>query len=294
MKKKTIVTLIILVFCTFSVFSQIKIYSGVPEGSYNRLASDLMKISKQEVEVVETEGSAENFQKLISEKGANIALMQYDVLVSKRLEDSTLTKDIKVLFPLDYEEIHLIAYKDANIKKLSDLAGKHVAIGSSNQGTNITAKLIKRQTNIQWIDVEIGFNDAFVGLLVGTVDAFFFVGGVPVKKLKDLSPDFANMIEIVPIEARSLDRIYTKTKIKAYTYKWSKKHINTYAVKSVVTVNTAKTNKKSLKKIDNLLKDVNTNIEKLRKEGHPKWRRAEFNFENIEWTIYENSKDIFK
>jgi len=275
--------------------AQIKIVSGVMEGSYHRLASDIQTTLKDmKFEVVESGGSTFNYDELIKSDASLISLLQYDVLLYKSMEKPEETKNIKILLPLDYEEIHLVAYKESNINSLSDLEGKKVAIGSPEQGTNITAKLIKQQAGVEWEDVEIGFNDAFVGLLVGSIDAFFFVGAVPVTKLKDLSPEFSNLLNLVPIESPSLDRIYAKTRIRAFSYKWSKDNINTYAVRSVIAVNTKNMTTEQSQNLDKMLLGIKNNIEELKKSGHPKWRRVDFNFEEFELPVYENAKTILK
>lgn len=292
--KKYLLTALIFAGALFTVKAQIKIVSGVMEGSYHRIANDIKeRVDEIDIEVIESGGSTFNYDELIASDASLISLMQYDVLIYKNMENAKETNNIKILLPLDYEEIHLVAYKETGITSLEDLEGKKVAIGSPEQGTNITAKLIKQQTGIEWEDVEIGFNDAFVGLLVGTVDAFFFVGAVPVTKLKDLSPEFSNLLNLVPIESPALDRIYDKTRIRAFSYKWSKENINTYAVASVIAVNTKGMTKKQQNNIDKLLIGIRDNMDELKKTGHPKWRRVDFNYDDFELPVYNNVKEIF-
>ncbi len=288
---RSIVTFILSI-AIISADAQIHIYAGVDEGSYNKLAQDIKSITNLEVEIIPTGGSAENYDRLINDTSLCLAFLQYDVLLFKKLQNSQETKNIQIIAPLPYEEIHLITYTDTGIKTLADLEGKTVAIGAPTQGTNITARLIKQQTGMSWTDVESDFNDAFVELFIGAVDALFFVGAAPVVKLRAMSPKLKKLISLASIDNNSLDQIYSKSRIKAFTYKWSDQYVNTYSVRSVLAVNTL--NKQHDKLITQLLQDIKNHTEQLQTTGHPKWRMIDYNFNGIDWTIHPSAIEVFK
>ena len=100
------------------------------------------------------------------------------------------------------------------------------------------AKNIKRLSGVQWIEVEVAFNDAFVKLLSNDVDAFFFVGATPVEKLSKLSRGVKKFIKMVAIDDKALSAVYSPVKVKAGTYRWVEGDVNTYAVKSVLGIAT--------------------------------------------------------
>ncbi len=277
-----------------SAYSQKIILSGVEGGSYNLLAKDIQKITQVSTEVGTSTGSVYNFNQLIAVNDTDISFMQYDVLKYFRdIENAADIDKLKVILPLSFEEIHLIVLKDAPINCLADLKGKNVAIGSLTQGTNVTAKLIKHITMTEWVDVDLGFKDVFASLLSGQIDAFFFVGASPVGKLNELSERSKNLIKLVPIENPKLQNIYKPTVIKKGTYRWEDKDIPTFSVQSLLVANTAKETPEEIKSLELLLTDIKNNIEKLRKEGHPKWKEIDFDFSKVKWEIHPSAKKIF-
>jgi len=265
------------------------VYSGVKGGSYNLIIDDILKISSVKLKVEQTGGSMENFEKLLGNQTPSIAILQYDVLLYNDLVSSETVKNLEILLPLAFEEIHLVTLKESTINSIKDLSERKVAIGSLSQGTNITAKFIKRITEINWIDVEVSFKDAFEELLSGKVDAFFFVGAAPVEKLDELSAASKNIIKLVPIENPKLNGVYSSVQIQADKYSWINYNVNTYAVQSVLAVNVANETEASREEVFNLMQDINVNLGKLQQEGHPKWRQIDFYFGDLKWKIHKSA-----
>ncbi len=292
--KQLFIIVAIILTCSLNSFSQLIISSGIKGGSYNLLADDFKLITDIEIELVESGGSVDNYDRLLKENDMNITFLQSDVLFYNNFEESENTRYIKVLLPLSYEEIHLITLQDNNeINSLNDLSGKRVAIGKSTQGTNITAKLIKRLTGIEWIDVEEGFNVAFSLLISGSVDAFFFVGAAPVGKLNEFSQRTESLLKLIPIEHRKLRKIYIKTVIPAGTYDWVPNDLTTFSVASVLVKNVKNETEKSRELTEKFLTDIRDNIEILRTKGHPKWQEIRFDFNNTNWPIHKTAKRVF-
>ncbi len=294
MKIRYFVPAVLLLVAGFFMKSaaQINLLSGIESGSYNRIADDIKKISTQPVSIQQSGGSSENYEKLTTNDAVNVTFLQYDVLIYKDLLDFSLSRDIQVLLPLGYEEIHLITYNDSSIQSFEDLNGKTVAIGSQEQGTNVTAKLIQRKTGIRWNDVEVEFNDAFVQLLMGEVDAFLFVGAAPVTKLKQFNNQMQNVIRLVPIEHQALEKIYKKCTIKAGTYSWADYDVQTYALPSILAINAVYSDTTDEQSINQLLLDIKNNIHILQEGGHPVWKKIDFSFADLEWPVYRHSERI--
>ena len=204
LKQSILLSAILFLFPSL-LMSQLVIHSGYQNGSYYKIANDLKGIVKDQVSVdtikisetkekydtivteflkVKTsDGSVQNYRKLIKSSGGQMALMQQDVLTYQELMDlkdgTHNTDDLRVLLTLGQEKIHLITYKKSKIESLEDLKRKRVGIGISNEGTHFTAKQIKKLTKINWQDVEIPVTDGFSALLNGEIDAFFLVGADP-------------------------------------------------------------------------------------------------------------------
>jgi TRAP transporter TAXI family solute receptor len=274
------------------------IVSGIASGSYHQIVNDIVKISTKSMQVRTSQGSVDNYQVLINDSKVDVVFMQSDVLAAAKQYDyknkTDNSKNVKVLIPLANEEIHLVTRVNSGVYKLSDLAGKKVGVGvASVEGTHVTAGLIKSITGIHWEDVEINFDSAFVSLLTGDIDAFFFVGYAPAKKLYDLLPTYNQLIKLVPIEDDRLKRFHVKSVVKRGTYPWLHYDVNTYAVKSLLVTNTAfeaPSDKEDLKK---LLLDIKENLEYLQQNGHPKWKEVDFNFKGVTWEVHDVAKEVF-
>ncbi len=307
----------------FSTQAQLRLLSGFPKGSYYEMAMDIYAVASPTVtvdtifmvdvngndsfsfdrtsapfvKVLSSKGSLHNFNKITRETTPQVAFMQYDVLYEQQLKDikkyRKRTDSIRIILPLGFEEIHLVTLKKSKIDNIQDLKKKRVAVGAAMQGTSVTAGLIKEKTGIQWIDVQVSFDDAMHALLTNKIDAFFFVGSAPVSKLNGLSPTFHNL-KLVPIEDKALDDIYTKTTIPANTYHWLEEDVATYAVRLVLVSDVSKEktpkDKENLRK---LINEIQNNIGKLQEDGHPNWKKVDFNFSDIQWEPHDIAKDIF-
>jgi TRAP transporter TAXI family solute receptor len=282
----SVITIIALIAITaVNSDAQIKVLSGLDGGTYFHLATDIAHNSTQPVEVLTSNGSMDNFKQLMADNDINIAFMQYDVLLTNKLLNNKLQDEVNVLFPLFLdEEIHLIAKKGSKIKKLKDLKGKKVAIGTPEQGTHVTALTIKEKTGIDWDNVEMGSNEAYEALMRGEIDAYFYVGGMPINSLLDL-PDTAQ-IQLVNIKDKRLNDIYRKKKIEKGTYLWQKKTVKTYAVPTLIVVKIKDMSLETEKQVNKLLDDINKNIKKMQETGHPKWKEVYYRNQDIDWPYY--------
>ena len=253
------------------------------------------------MEIIPSSGSVENFNNL---KAGTVAFMQYDVLQQEAWNDLTnitnKTDDVKILLSLGNEEIHLIAHTESNISSIRDLNDPNIkiAVGSKDQGTAITAMIIKQQTESKWTDVHLSFKESIRALLTREIDAFFFVGSAPVAAFKPfsrLSPAHQKKIKLISISDNRLKEIYgDPIKITRTTYDWAPYDVNTYAVKSLLVTKTTDETPAQRKEIKALLSAIKTNVINLQKDGHPQWRSVTFNFNKIDWPIHDVAKVVFK
>jgi uncharacterized protein len=325
MRRKLFLAIIALTICTTqAVFSQIDLLTGVEKGSYWQMGTDMFKTlgdittirtdttktwdEKNDsvstsvkrtpmLNVLTTKGSAYNFYRVCMDPHAEIAFMQYDVLLDAQLEDikkyTKKTDSILMLAPLGYEEIHLLTLKTNKIFTLADLKGKQVAVGAAGMGTAITAKFIKAKTGVQWIDVQLAPKDAINQLLSGRVDAMFFVGSAPVPTLNSLTPAFEKL-KFIPLKEKALEEYYSKVTIPKGTYSWLKDlDIETYAVRSVLVCNIKKETIQDKKNYKVFLTSLKNNLDKLQEKGHPAWKRVDFDFSTVRWEIHPIAKEVF-
>ena len=259
------------------------------------------------LQVRDSEGSYYNFLRIIK-SNTDLAFLQYDVLLYESMKDLTRTykksESIKVILPMGLEQIHIVALKSEEkdaIKNYDDLKGKKVAIGSSLQGTNITAQYIKEITKMKWQDIEIPYDKALKALLSGRIDAFFYVGADPVSNFTGMSKQMRDRITLIPLNptkgVKYLDETYTKTTIKQSDYKkWLTADVPTYAVRSLLVTDINGQTEETKADIVKLMQVVyshkdDTNI-------HPNWKEVfgaiEANGAEIDWDFYEATQSIFK
>lgn len=283
---KLFVLLMVASMATISVSAQINFLSGVRGGTYEALANDIKSASSQEIRLKNSMGSVDNCRQLITpDNDIFVSFLQYDVLLVNELQNPNLRDELRVLLPLFLnEEVHLITMKDSEINSLKDLRGKRVAVGARDQGTYVTAQTIKQRTHTAWRDVEMHSSEAYKALLNGQIDAFFYVGGAPVSSIYS----FGNSapIKLVNIESASLEDIYTPVKIKKGTYAWQDESVTTYAVTTLLVVNTKNMTNDIQHKLNMLLLDIEKAMKTFQKTGHPKWQDVYTKNQLIDWPYY--------
>lgn len=251
------------------------------------------------VKVQDSEGSYFNFLK-VNKSGADIAFIQYDVLLYESMKDLTRTykkaDNIQILLPMGTEQIHIITLKadgKNGIKSFDDLKKKKVGIGSSLMGTNITAKYIKEVTGMKWQDVEIPFDKSFKALFSGAIDAFFFVGAKPIKELADLSVTMRDKISLISIPANEqLDKAYEKINITPEDYKWLETPVETYAVKSVLVTSLLGQTPEKEEAIFKMLETIKAH--KDDSGNHENWKIIKFaKNDKIDWEYYPAALKLY-
>lgn len=105
-------------------------------------------------------------------------------------------RGVAVLYP---EIVQIVARADRNIRSLSDLAGKIVAVGAAGSGTAVEAELILRAAGL-WGRIKAEYRDfaaASEALALGQIDAAFIVAGIPTAAVQTLAA--RTPVTLVPI-----------------------------------------------------------------------------------------------
>jgi len=80
---------------------------------------------------------------------------------------------------------------DSDIKRIEDLKGKSVSVGSPNSGTEVIARRLLTVAGLDYrSDVNVsglGVGESVAALRDGTIDGFFWSGGVPTGSITDLT-----------------------------------------------------------------------------------------------------------
>lgn len=277
--------------------------TGSTGGTYYPMGSDIAKLAARKglrIQVKSSLGSLANIRRMSSSENAGISIVQSDVIeflsnTPSRINKSVL-KDLRLIFPLYNEEVHLLA--KGGIKTISDLENKRVVVGKLGSGTFVTANNILNKLGMTVAQVhDLSPKDAYQDLLLGKVDAVFFVGGKPISYIKGLLEvkvdealrKYAEDIHLVPLDDERLYSSYAPATISPSDYvtsdglfRLTDVDVSTVAVRAVLvgydfSKNNSAYSQMRCKQMDQLNTIVRDNLELLAsggvdgKEFHPKW-----------------------
>lgn len=139
----------------------------------------------------------------------------------------------------------VVTTADSGIESIDDLQGMRVSVGSPNSGTEVIALRIFEAAGMdadadidrQQLDVD----QSVQALRDGTIDAFFWSGGLPTGAITDLSTtDQVVMIptaEYVDDLQQTYGDVYTETDIPADSYDGLEQDVATVVVPNYLVVN---------------------------------------------------------
>ena len=98
---------------------------------------------------------------------------------------------IRALATLYSNVTQVVVPGDSDIKRVEDLKGSSVSVGSPNSGTEVIARRLLAVAGLDYksdIDASgLGVGESVAALRDGTIDAFFWSGGVPTGSITDLT-----------------------------------------------------------------------------------------------------------
>ena len=298
---KTKISFLILLFSVstfYSAFAQLTILSGPDQLTYYRFVEDINNVlgndSVKPFINKSTNGAGYNFEQLVDKNSPyKIALIQEDVLyymsALDHRDNTNKTKDLKVVVPLAQEQIQVITRKNAGLNNLQDLKEKMVAIGTTDQGTYMTANYIKIRSEVYWRSRNIHIDDVLNELYMDRIDAFFIVGSAPISKLNIDPRAMVKGIDLMELDNfNGWADYYENDTIYKGTYKWLEKDVPTYSVQTVMVVNTSKLTDKDKAELNAFIENLNANLDKLKEVGHQQWKEVDLNdWSPEDWPLYK-------
>ena len=225
--------------------------TGDTTGSYyafgNLLAAHMGDAAGVTVDVVSTEGSAENI-KGINEGLYQLGMAQADVM--SYAWDGILSfakegemRNFRAIGGL-YEEALQIVTLDESIKNVGDLRGKTVSIGAESSGVAFNAMNVldvyglRTGEDIQ--TVHMSFADSVAAMKEGKIDAAFIVSGAPTTVVEDLI--VTEQVQLVSIdkekvaELQKLYPYYNEYVILSGTYTGLDADVTTVSIQATMIV----------------------------------------------------------
>ncbi len=163
----------------------IGIISGGLDGTYTRFAADIAAVldgvDDLRILPILGKGSLQNLSDLLYLRGVDIAIVQSDVLaaVAQQRTFPGVQQQIQYIAKLYDEEVHVFARAD--VRQLSDLAGKLVSMDNPGSGTAMTGSLLFSRLGIAVQPVFDATVNATERLRRGEIAAMVRVTGKPAR-----------------------------------------------------------------------------------------------------------------
>jgi TRAP transporter TAXI family solute receptor len=162
--------------------------------AYGTGLADLVRthIPQLRPEVLVTAASVENLRGVAGgEAEVGFALADAAALAYAGLPPFAAALPIAALARLYDNYLHVVVCSDLEVKSVSGLRGMAVSVGAPGSGTELTAHRVLDLAGID-VDVDIrashlGVDESAAALLSGTIDAFFFSGGLPTAAVATLA-----------------------------------------------------------------------------------------------------------
>lgn len=187
--------------------TRLAIASGWVTGVYYPISGAMSRIAYENMPNIsltsESSGASVANARLIGTGDADLAILQNDIAYYARngmLMFDNAVENMRGMFVLYPEHVHIVATADSGIKSPADLKGKRVAVGPLGSGTEANAVQIAEIYGLTFDDFgrveRLTAGEAADYLKDDRVDAAFFTVGVGASAIADL----AVMKDIVIVE----------------------------------------------------------------------------------------------
>ncbi|PZG10579.1 TAXI family TRAP transporter solute-binding subunit [Nonomuraea aridisoli] len=183
--------------------NRLSIATGGTTGVYYVYGGGLAKqlssnIANTQATASVTSASVENI-KLLASGRADIAFSQSDTAADAVNGKDTFTaaQPIKAIARIYDNYAHVVVSPGVEAETVADLKGKRVSLGPANSGTQVVARRMLEAAGIDPdADItkqQLSINESVQAAKDGTIDAFFWVGGVPTAGITDLATSKPDM-----------------------------------------------------------------------------------------------------
>ena len=118
-------------------------------------------------------------------------------------------KDIRILWASYPNTLHIVAAPGSGIKTVADLKGKRVSTAAPGSGTELEAFMVLEAAGVKVSDLakqeRLGAGESGEAMSHGTLDAYFWSGGLPTSSVTELATAMArkgSKIELVDLDPK--------------------------------------------------------------------------------------------
>lgn len=229
--------------------AQLTIGTGNSTGVYYVLGGGMAGLISTETPIrataAETGASVQNIQQVVDgtyDIGFSLADTAADAVVGSGA--FTEPQPIQTLGRIYSNYTQVVARVDSGIESVADMRGKTVSTGSPKSGTEVIANRLLEAAGLDPAkDVKaqrLDLSKTIDGIKDGSIDAFFWSGGLPTPALTDLftsQPDTAGFIDVTPLlsKLQEINPVYDDGSIPADTYGLGEE-VETIVVPNVLVV----------------------------------------------------------
>jgi TRAP transporter TAXI family solute receptor len=196
-----------------------------------------------EPEVLATAASVENLR-LVADGKADVAFTLADsaALAFAGRPPFTGPEPVVALARLYENYTHLVVAAGSDIRDLRDLRGRVVSIGAASSGTELIATRLLTAARVDISVRRLQVTDSAAALKNGSIDAFFFSGGLPTGTIAELAQTMpirlVDLGDYVERLGEQYQAFYEERSIPASTY-GLKGPVRTIGVPNYLVVNRA-------------------------------------------------------
>jgi TRAP transporter TAXI family solute receptor len=258
----------------------ITIITGTIGGTYVQIGADLASAldagDDLRILPIVGRGSVQSIADILYLKGVDVGVIRSDTLdyLERKGYAANLKKQLSYITKLYNEEMHVVALK--SVQKLSDLAGKNVAVDLPNGGTFITAITVFERLGIKANFVYVEQRLAYEKLRKGEIDAMIAVQGVPSKFTTTIKDE---RFHLVPVDyTAALQSDYLPSQLKAEDYPAlipAGQRVDTIAVPAILASYDWPVGSERYRKVERFVDAFFGKFETLQKPPfHPKWKEV--------------------
>ena len=177
---------------------KVTIATGGVSGTYFSIGSGISAIMTKYVDnleaIAESTGASVANSKLLRDGFVDFMLASASTIDSayygKDVFEGNPAKNIVGIASLYPEVFQFIVLKSSDMRSVSDLVGKRVAVGSVDSGTERISKIILSAHGISYNDIDeqfLGFSEAVDALKDGKTDCIIIASGLPTSAVVDIS-----------------------------------------------------------------------------------------------------------
>ncbi len=169
---------------------RITVATGAPQGVYRRLGDALAGIWHTEIgvatSVLASEGSVDNVG-MLGDGRADVAFCAADVAADGGRSGAPL----RAIARVHDDAVHVVVPAGSPARRLADLRGRRVSVGAPNSGVIVIVPRLLATVGLvpgrDLVPVPLGLAESAAALRDGTIDAFFWSGGLPTAGVEALA-----------------------------------------------------------------------------------------------------------